>query len=97
MVANGSGEPREIFSDPMIAGSRGEDGCEFDLEVDLSSLVRSRLLGKLLSIDPQRRDQHFACAGKVSSFPQSLQNLIPSFFEPGELIHLKVVYVEVPV
>ena len=33
MVANGS-EPREILSDPMIAGSRGEDGCEFDLEVD---------------------------------------------------------------
>ena len=34
MVANGS-EPREILLDPMIAGSRGADGCEFDLEVDL--------------------------------------------------------------
>ena len=33
MVANGS-EPREILLDPMIAGSRGADGCEFDLEVD---------------------------------------------------------------
>ena len=35
MVANGS-EPREILFllDPMIAGSRGADGCEFDLEVD---------------------------------------------------------------
>ena len=33
MVANGS-EPREILLDPMIAGSRGEDGCDFDLEVD---------------------------------------------------------------
>ena len=33
MVANGS-EPREILLDPMIAGSRGADGCEFDREVD---------------------------------------------------------------
>ena len=33
MVANGS-EPREILLDPMSAGSRGADGCEFDLEVD---------------------------------------------------------------
>ena len=33
MVANGS-EPREILLDPMSAGSRGADGCEFDLAVD---------------------------------------------------------------
>ena len=33
MVANGS-EPREILLDPMIAGSRGTDGCVFDREVD---------------------------------------------------------------
>ena len=33
MVANGS-EPREILLDPMVAGSRGADGCEFDREVD---------------------------------------------------------------
>ena len=39
MVANGS-EPREILLDPMIAGSRGADGCEFDLEVDLECSPR---------------------------------------------------------
>ena len=44
MVTNGS-EPREIVLDPMIAGSRGADGCEFDLEVDLECCPRVEGLG----------------------------------------------------
>ena len=40
MVANGS-EPRETLLDPMMsAGSRGADGFEFDLEVDLECSPR---------------------------------------------------------
>ena len=41
MVANGS-EPREILLDPMIAGSRGADGCEFDLAVHRECTQRMR-------------------------------------------------------
>ena len=46
MVANGS-EPREILLDPMIAGSRGADGCEFDLEVDRECSPRVESLGRM--------------------------------------------------
>ena len=34
MVANGS-EPREVLLDPMIAGSRDADGCEFEVDPQL--------------------------------------------------------------
>ena len=63
MVANGS-EPREILLDPMIAGSRGADGCEFDLEVDRASLT--------LPVP-------ILIAGVTSAIHTSIGNVLPSW------------------
>ena len=68
MVANGS-EPREILLDPMIAGSRGADGCEFDLEVDRECSPRVERLE--LTVDmmglAEEPVQHSAAIGGRSS------------------------------
>ena len=55
MVANGS-EPREILLDPMIAGSRGADGCEFDREVDRECSPRVDNLVVMGSVDEPARN-----------------------------------------
>ena len=62
MVANGS-EPREILLDPMIAGSRGADGCEFDLEVDRECSPRVEGRGRMgLVEEPAQNSAAIACA-----------------------------------
>ena len=55
MVANGS-EPREILLDPMVAGSRGADGCEFDREVDRECSPRVDSLDMMGSVDEPARN-----------------------------------------
>ena len=65
MVANGS-EPREILLDPMIAGSRGADGCEFDREVDRECSPRVDSLDMMGSVElveePAQNSAAIACA-----------------------------------
>ena len=69
MVANGS-EPREILLDPMIAGSRGADGCEFDREVDRECSPRVDSLDMMGSVDePARNSAAIADAtGEAATF-----------------------------
>ena len=69
MVANGS-EPREILLDPMIAGSRGTDGCVFDREVDRECSPRVDSLDMMGSVDePARNSAAIADAtGAASTF-----------------------------
>ena len=75
MVANGS-EPREILLDPMIAGSRGADGCEFDREVDRECSPRVDNLVVMGSVDePARNSAAIADAtGAASTFRFGEQN-----------------------
>ena len=69
MVANGS-EPREILLDPMIAGSRGADGCEFDREVDRECSPRVDSLDMMGSVDEPVRNSaaNSRCDGRGDSF-----------------------------
>ena len=75
MVANGS-EPREILLDPMIACSRGADGCEFDREVDRECSPRVDSLDMVGSVDePARNSAAIADAtGAASTFRFGEQN-----------------------
>ena len=71
MVANGS-EPREILLDPMIAGSRGADGCEFDLELDLECSPRVKRLEMIdmmgLEDEPAQNSAAIAYATREIAF-----------------------------
>ena len=75
MVANGS-EPREILLDPMIAGSRGTDGCVFDREVDRECSPRVDSLDMMGSVDePARNSAAIADAtGEAATFRFGEQN-----------------------
>ena len=78
MVANGS-EPREILLDPMIAGSRGADGCEFDREVDRECSPRVDSLDRMgLVEEPARNSAAIAGAtGAAATFRFGEQNPKP--------------------
>ena len=78
MVANGS-EPREILLDPMIAGSRGTDGCVFDREVDRECSPRVDSLDMMGSVElVEEPAQNSAAIGGRSS----------SYKSDGPLAHL---------
>ena len=75
MVTNGS-EPREILLDPVIAGSRGTDGCVFDREVDRECSPRVDSLDMMGSVDePARNSAAIADAtGEAATFTFGEQN-----------------------
>ena len=87
MVANGS-EPREILLDPMIAGSRGADGCEFDREVDRECGRRVDSLVMVDSVEePVRNSAAIADAtGEAAVASLGAMRLYPADAgdEPGE-------------